>query len=74
MSGYSSKAEVIEVVKGTIRMGSSETPDLSRNPGDYFISRIVSDTFASRGTGYGWGASTGSEGFYDALRRHRRKR
>jgi hypothetical protein len=78
VSGYSSKAEVVEVVKATIRgLAAPQVEDgLSRDPGDYFISRIVRDNFRSSGSHgyYGWHASTDAETFSRSLYTHLRRR
>jgi hypothetical protein len=73
MSGYSSKAEVVEVVKLTITNDTAGT-GLSRDPKDYNIAGIIRDNFIGRAH-YGWGTTTGAEEFAASLRRNlRRKR
>lgn len=72
MSGYSSKAEVVQVVKATIRAGSELVPDLPRDPKRFYISRIVADLFAPCTSG-GWRVVVPDEvGFWQSVRAHRR--
>lgn len=72
MSGYGSRAEVVAVVKATIRDDTNQT-GLSRDPADYFVSRVVADNFANRGRLYGWGTTTSAEQFVASLHRHLRR-
>lgn len=74
MSGYASKQEVIDVVRQTIASDHNGT-GLSRNPRDYNVSAIVRENFYNRGSGYGWGASTGEAAdFIRSLHRNLRRR
>lgn len=70
MSGYASKAEVLEVVKATIRQDSPGT-GLSRDPADYNLSALVRDLFYYRGRGFGWGSTDAD--FAESMRRNLRK-
>lgn len=72
MSGYSSKAEVVQVVKATIRAGSELAPDLPRDPKRFYISRVVADLFAPNPSG-GWRVARPEEDqFWQSVRAHRR--
>jgi hypothetical protein len=72
MSGYSSRAEVVEVVKATIRAGVA--PDLPADPGAYNVAGIVRENFYRWSGGWG-GAAHSAEEFTASMRRNlRRKR
>lgn len=70
MSGYSSKAAVVEVVKATIAADHNRT-GLSTDPADYNIAGIVRECFYNSGA-YGW-RSTDAD-FVASLRTNLRKR
>lgn len=72
MSGYGSKAEVVQVVKDTITSDHNKT-GLSRDPSDYYITAIVRENFYSAAP-YGWRCSTGPDEFVASLRRNLRRR
>jgi hypothetical protein len=73
MSGYASKAEVLEVIRSTIEQDGAGT-GLSRDPGAYSLAGIVRDVFHYRGAGYGWGVSAPSAAEWAAAqRRHLRR-
>jgi hypothetical protein len=72
MSGYASRAEVVEVIRQTIISDHNST-GLSRDPADYNLSALVRENFHQRGPGYGWGTSTGAEEFIASLRRNLRR-
>jgi hypothetical protein len=65
MSGYSSQAEVREVILDTLRMEG-------RDPKRYNVAGIMRDAFYSRGSCYGYGAAPEQE-WRDAVARHERK-
>lgn len=76
MSGWSSKADVVSVVKASIRSDSAGT-GLSRDPKDYNVSGIVRDAFTCNY--FGWGmastlASNPADTFKAALANNLRKR
>jgi hypothetical protein len=65
MSGYASKAEVHEVIIGTLRTEG-------RDPRDYNVSGIARDAFHYRGANYGYGANT-EKSWRMAVDNHKRK-
>lgn len=69
MSGYTSKREVVNVIRRTIETDHNGT-GLSRDPADYNMSALVRENFYERGNGYGWGTVTGTGGFVESLRRN----
>jgi hypothetical protein len=76
MSGYASKAEVVEMLKHSIVTDYLGT-GLSRDPKDYNLSGIVRDNFQPRGRGYGWSLSDAgcdSAAYTESFHRHLRKR
>lgn len=72
MSGYSSRAEVVGVLKDTIRTDCNSL-GLSTDPADYNIAGLVRDNFVNRGY-WGWKATTDGEQFVRSLARHLRTR
>lgn len=75
MSGYASKADVIEVIVNGIETDWNKT-GLSKNRRDYNISAIVRENFY-HAPGWGWRASTeagAADAYVASLRRNLRKR
>jgi hypothetical protein len=65
VSGYSSQAEVRDIIRQTLTAEG-------RNPKDYNITGIMRDAFYYRGRHYGYGAQPVSE-WDAAVNRHRRR-
>lgn len=72
MSGWSSRAEVVSVVKASIRSDSAGT-GLSCNPKDYNVSGIVRDAFRCDYWGWHSAGDNPAETFKTALQSNLRK-
>lgn len=70
MSGYSSKKEATQVLKGTIAAGVG---DLPRGYGNYYISRIFDEVFTPL-SGGGWAfAKPGEAELMESMEKHLRQ-
>ena len=72
MSGWSSKAEALDVLKLTIGMIQERDTGLPATPKAYYLGRVFNDYIFNAGM-YGWRVVEHDEGtFHEILRRHRR--